>query len=102
MARHKIVLQTNAPWMKTGLAENGRILMKHLAKTGKYDLTYYCQQTSIADPNLGKMPYKSIGCIPNNPNEIAEMQKDPGRWQLICYGAHYINDVIKNEKRLSA
>lgn len=98
MTKHKIILQTNAPWLKTGLAENGRILMKYLAKTGKYDLLYYCTQTSIGDPNLNKMPYKAVGCIPNNQNEINQLQQDPGRWRDICYGSHYIDKLIKDEK----
>lgn len=98
MAKHKIILQTNAPWLKTGLAENGRILMKHLVKTGKYDLIYYCTQTSIADPTLGKMPYKSVGCIPANNQEVQQLQQDHGRWRDICYGSHYIDKLINNEK----
>jgi len=98
MAKHKIILQTNAPWLKTGLAENGRILMKYLAKTGKYDLLYYCTQTSIADPTLGKMPYRSVGCIPANQQEINELQRDQGRWRDICYGSHYIDKIVKDEK----
>ena len=98
MAKHKIILQTNAPWLKTGLAENGRILMKYLAKTGKYDLLYYCTQTSVGDPTLGKMPYRAVGCIPNNQHEVNQLQQDPGRWRDICYGAHYIDKLIKDEK----
>lgn len=98
MAKHKILLQTNAPWLKTGLAENGRILMRHLAKTGKYDLVYYCTQTSIADPTLGKMPYRSIGCIPASQQEVNDLQRDQGRWRDICYGSHYIDKIIKEEK----
>lgn len=98
MAKHKIILQTNAPWLKTGLAENGRILMKYLAKTGKYDLIYYCTQTSIADPTLGKMPYKAVGCIPSSQQEIQQLQQDQGVWRDICYGSRYIDKLIKDEK----
>ena len=98
MGRHKIIIQTNAPWLKTGLAENGRLLSKYFLKRGKYDLVYYCTQTSVADGNLGKMPYKAYGCIPNNPHEIAELQRDPGRYRDVCYGSYYIDSIIKNEK----
>ena len=98
MAKHKIILQTNAPWLKTGLAENGRILMKYLVKTGKYDLIYYCTQTSIADPTLGKMPYKSVGCIPASQQEVQQLQQDQGRWRDICYGSHYIDKLVNDEK----
>lgn len=96
--RHKIVLQTNAPWLKTGLAENGRILMKYLMKTGKYDLVYYCTQVHTADPNLAKMPYRALGCLPSTHHEIQELQKDQIRLRDAAYGAYYIDKIIKEEK----
>ena len=99
MSRKKIVLNTNPGWIFTGLAENGRLLAKHLAKTGKYDLVYYCSQAHTQDPNHGRQPWKSIGCIPPDPAVHARAQQDPsgyGRW--LAYGNLLIGDVIKQEK----
>lgn len=99
MARKKILLQTNAPWLKTGLGENGRYLMKHLLKSGKYDLVYYCTNHVMSnDPNLSRMPCKAYGAIPADQNIINQLNQDPGRAAQVAYGAHFIDQIIKDEK----
>lgn len=99
MSKKKIILQTNNPILKTGLAENGRLLMKYLlSKKDKYDLVYYMSQTNVGDPILGMMPCKSYGCIPNDPQIIQQLNNDPGRARNVAYGSYYIDEVIKNEK----
>lgn len=100
--RHKILLQTNAPWLKTGLSESGRVLMNWLARRDKYDLVYYCTQVGDNDPNLARMPYKAYGCIPSAPHEQQEMQqlqsRDPGRLRDIMYGSRFIDEIVKKER----
>lgn len=99
MRRKKIVLNTNPPWIFTGLAENGRLLAQHLAKTNKYDLVYYCSQAHVQDANHGRQPWKSRGCVPPDPNVHTRIQQDQmgyGRW--VFYGNLLIGDVIKEEK----
>ena len=98
MSRKKIVLTTNAPWMFTGLGESGKFLACHLQKTGKYDLVYYCSQTGERDPNLGRMPWKSYGTIPADPNILNQLNQDPGRARSVSYGSFFIDKVIKEEK----
>ena len=99
MSKKKIVLQTNAPFLKTGLGQNGRCLMKHLLKTGKYDLVYYCTNQVFAhDPNLGRLPCKAYGAIPNDQNVIARMNQDQGFGREVSYGAYFIDQIIKDEK----
>ncbi len=98
--RHKIVFQSNPPWIKTGLAENGRALMKYFAKRKeKFDFVYYCTQGTPANhPMLGMMPVRSYGCIPNDPHIIAELNRDPGRAHAASYGGYMIDDIIRKEK----
>lgn len=99
MARKKIVLQTNAPWLKTGLGENGRYLMKHLLKTGKYDLVYYCTNHVMSnDPTLSRMPCKAYGCIPADQNIINQLNADQNRARDVAYGSYYIDQIIRDEK----
>lgn len=98
MRKKKIVLNTNAPWLHTGLAENGGYLAKYLFKTGKYDLVYYCSQVSVLDGNHAKMPWKSRGCIPADQGVIQRANQDPGFARWMAYGGLLINDVIKDEK----
>lgn len=96
--RHKIVFQTNAPWLKSGLAENGRILMNWLARRGKYDLTYFCTQTFAHDPNLKRLPYDAVGAIPSDQNFLNQISSDHGRLRDVYYGGAMINQVIKDKK----
>ena len=96
--RHKIVFQTNAPWLKSGLAENGRTLMNWLARRDKYDLTYYCSQTFSNDGNLDKLPYKAYGAIPADQNFLNQFANDPGKLRDIYYGGSNIEKIIKEVK----
>lgn len=98
MSRKKIIFQSNAPFLKTGLSENGKILMNWLAKKDKYDLVYYCTQVMDNDPNLSKMPYRCYGAIPSNPLELQQLNQDPGKARDVAYGARYIEEIIKKEK----
>lgn len=96
--KHRILLHTNPPWIKTGLAENGKTLLKYLWKTGKYDLAEYCSQVSVADPALSTTPWKSYGCLPTDPRAVQELNADPGKARNAQYGAWNIDAVVKEWK----
>lgn len=96
--KKKVLIHTNAPWVKTGLAENGKELARYLYATNKYEIVYYCSQTSAVDPNLTMTPWKSYGCVPNDPHIINQLNADPGLARAVSYGSHYIDEVIRNEK----
>lgn len=96
--RHRILFHSNPCHLKTGLAENSKTLLKYLYRTGKYDIAHYCSQTSIADPNLSKTPWKSFGCLPTDPRAIQELNGDPGKARDASYGAWNIDNVVKEWK----
>lgn len=98
MARKKVLIQTNSPFLKSGLGENGRYLMRHLLKTGKYDVTYYCTQTMQHDPNLNRLPCKAFGAIPADQNLLNQLNQDPGRARDVAYGSFFIDQIIKDVK----
>ncbi len=99
MPRKKIILQTNAPWLKTGLSQNGRYLMKHLVKSGKYDVVYYCTNRCMSnDPALTRLPCKAYGAIPADQNVINQLNADPNRAKDVAYGSHFIDQIVKDEK----
>lgn len=99
MSRKKIVFNTNPSWIFSGLSENGTLLARHLAKTGKYDLVYYASQTHVQDGNHARQPWKSRGCIPPDPSVHQRMQQDQmGFGRHVAYGNLLIGDVIKEEK----
>lgn len=97
--KHRILLQTNPTWVKTGLSENAKTLLKYLYKTGKYDLGHYCTQaTSSVDPRLKLTPWKSYGCIPPDQRVINEINSDPGKQHDAMYGSYNIDNVVKDFK----
>lgn len=100
MRKKKILLQTNSPFLLTGLGENGKELMKYfLSKCrDKYDFVYYCTQLSVADQSLANMPCKAYGSIPNDQNIVNQLNQNPGLARDVAYGSYYIDEIIKNEK----
>ena len=99
MPKKKILLQTNGPWLKTGLGQSGRCLMKYLLKTGRYEVVYYCTNHVLSnDPNLSRLPCKAYGAIPADQNIINQLNSDPGRARDVAYGSYYIDQIVKDEK----
>jgi glycosyltransferase involved in cell wall biosynthesis len=98
MRKLRILIQTNPPWLKTGLAEAGKVLMQYLYGLNKYDLAWYCTQVSEADPMLQTTPWKSYGALPSDPRLIQELNQDPGKARNAAYGAYNIDKVIKDFK----
>ncbi len=98
MPRKKIVLQSNAVWLRTGLGENTRYLLKHLLKTDKYDLTHYATQTMQNDPNLSRLPCPAYGAIPADQNLLNQLNQDPGRARDVAYGSYFIDKVVTETK----
>ena len=97
--KKKIVLQTNAPFIKTGLGENGRYLMKYLLKTGKYDIVYYgTNRVFENDPLLQRMPCKTYGCLPADPAVLDSLNNNPFHAREIMYGSYFIDKIIDQEK----
>ena len=98
MSKRRILLQTNPPWLKTGLGQNASTLLKYLWKTNKYTLGHYCSQVSELDPNLSLTPWKSYGALPSDPRLVQELNQDPGKARDAAYGAWNIDKVVKDFK----
>ena len=96
--KKRVLIHTNAPWLKTGLGENGKILAKYLFKTNKYELFYYCSQTHENDQQLQTTPWKSFGCIPADPNIQNQLNQDPSKARDVAYGSYFIDKIIKENK----
>ena len=98
MRKKKIVIQTDWCLAKTGFGRSAKALLTYLYKTEKYDIVHYCSGTQTGAPFLSKTPWKSIGSVPNDPNEINRINSDPSLSRDVSYGSYYIDEVIKNEK----
>lgn len=99
MSRHRILLQTNPIWIKTGLAENAKTLLKYLHKTSKYDIAHYVTQgTPTNHALLNTTPWPSFGCIPPDQNLINQINADPNLARDASYGSVNIDNVVKDWK----
>ncbi len=99
MRRKKVIIWTDYPIAKTGLARNGRQLALYLYNTGKYDIVYYCCGMSEIHPDFAKFPFKVVGCLPNDPMAMDAINKsDEGYKRHVSYGGGRIDELVKSEK----
>jgi glycosyltransferase involved in cell wall biosynthesis len=98
MKKKKVVFQTDFSLAKTGFGRNARILLEYLHNTGKYDLVHYVVGLNYSSPELQRTPWKSIGCLPDDKQEMQELHRDPNVAREAGYGGHYLDRVIKDEK----
>ena len=96
--KKKIVYQSDFSLAKTGFGRAAKALLTYLYNTGKYDVVHYCCGVQYSNPELKKTPWKSIGSLPDNPQEIEQLNKDPNVARLASYGAHYLDKIIQEEK----
>lgn len=96
--KKKIVYQSDFSLAKTGFGRAAKALLTYLYKTGKYDIVHYCCGMQYSNPELKKTPWKSVGSLPDNPQEIEQLNKDPNVARLASYGAHYLDRIIQEEK----
>tara|TARA_R100000808_G_C2148891_1_gene157116 strand:+ start:545 stop:2458 length:1914 start_codon:yes stop_codon:yes gene_type:complete len=98
MSKKKILFQSDFSLGKTGFGRNARALLKYLYETDKYEIVHYCCGTPYSEPFLKKTPWKSIGCLPDDPREREMLNKDPHMSKRASYGEYYLDKVIKEEK----
>lgn len=98
MKKKKLLYQSDFSLAKTGFGRAAKALLSYLYKTGKYDITHYSCGLPYVHPEFERTPWKTIGSLPNNQQEIQELNKDPNVARLASYGAHYLDKVVQDEK----
>jgi glycosyltransferase involved in cell wall biosynthesis len=98
LRKKKIVYQSDFSLAKTGFGRASKALLTYLHNTGKYDITHYCCGLQYSNPELKRTPWKSIGTLPDTPQEIQDLNRDPNVARMASYGAHFLDKVIKQEK----
>ena len=96
--KKKVLIQTDFSLAKTGFGRNARALFKYLYSTNKYDLVHYSCGMTYDHPEFKKTPWKSVGSLPNNQQELDQLNRDPNLARMASYGAHFIDRVINEEK----
>jgi glycosyltransferase involved in cell wall biosynthesis len=99
MSRHRILLQTNPLWLKTGLSRAAKNLLSYLWKTGRYDIAHYATQSTMTnEPRLALTPWKTFGCIPPDQELINRINSDGVFGRDATYGAVNIENVVNEWK----
>jgi glycosyltransferase involved in cell wall biosynthesis len=95
----KVVLfQSDFALVKSGFGRNTRAILTYLHNTGKYKIISYCCGMQWSNPELSKTPWKSVGCLPDNPAEIDQLNRDPHLARNASYGDFYLDKVISEYK----
>ncbi|REK60405.1 MAG: hypothetical protein DWQ49_06230 [Bacteroidetes bacterium] len=98
MSKLKVLYHSDNSLAKTGFGRVSKALLTYLYKTGKYDIYQYCCGVHEGHPDLIRTPWKSLGVLPNNQQEVNELNKDPQVARQASYGSHLIDKAIKEIK----
>lgn len=94
--KKRIVINTDLPIVRTGLAKNGRWLAEYLYNTNKYEIIYYACGVAWNNVEFQRLPYKIIGVMPENQAEFNQIQAQGDQAvREASYGIHNIDRVIK-------
>ena len=98
MKKKKILFQSDYALAKTGFGRNSKALLSYLYRTGKYDIVHYCCGVQYSSEQLKRTPWKSIGSLPDNKEELDHLNRDPQQARMASYGSYYLEKVIRDEK----
>lgn len=97
MSKKKVLYHSDFSLLNSGFGKAARLVLSHLYKTGKYDITHLCCGVSAEANHFDRLPWKSIGALPDAITQ-SKMGKDPKVAQMASYGAFTIDAVMKEEK----
>ena len=98
MKKKKIVFHSNHCRMFTGFGKNCKNILKHLHKTGKYEIVEFANGIPYNHPKLNNLPWKARGSLPNDPARLDQINKDPHLSRQAGYGSEMIDHIIAEEK----
>ena len=98
VSKKKIVIQTDNSVAKTGFGRTAKALLTYLYNTKKYDIVHYSLGIPRNHPATHRTPWKTIGCLPDNEEELKQINRDPSYSRQVGYGSLYLDEIIENEK----
>ena len=96
--KKKILFQSDFALAKSGFGRNAKAVLSYLYKTGKYEIVQYCCGMNYSHQSFRNTPWKSVGTLPDNQQEIQRLESDPAGYRRASYGAKYLDKVVKQEK----
>ena len=98
MQKKKVLLQTDFSLAKTGFGRNAKSILRHLFKSNKYEIVHYCCGINWSHPELKRTPWKSVGSLPDNQQELDQLNRDPNLARMASYGQYNLDKIIEQEK----
>lgn len=94
----RILFHSNGAKAFTGFGKNAKNILRHLHKTGKYEVIEFANGTQWNHPSLQLRPWKAQGSLTNNPSVLRQLNSDPQKAREANYGAGTIDQAIKYYK----
>ena len=83
----RILFHSNSAKAFTGFGKNAKNILRHLYKTGKYEIIEFANGMQWNDASLKLRPWMAQGSLPNDPAIIRQLNQDPQRGRAAGYGA---------------
>lgn len=99
LRKKRIIINTDIPVIKTGLARNGKELVNYLYDTGKYEICYYACGCPWNNPDYERFPFLVHGTLPNNQSEVDLINRGgPEYARDSSYGLYNIDKIVQEFK----
>ena len=96
--KKKLLFQSDFALAKTGFGRNARAVLSYLYSTDKYEILHYCCGIPDNNPALHRTPWKSVGALPSDQQQLEQLNRDPQIARMASYGSHRLDPVIKEFK----
>ena len=98
MKKKKIVIHSNHSRAFTGFGKHTKNLLKYLYSLDKYEIVEFANGLCWDAKETKFLPWKCYGSLPNDPQRIEQLNKDPNLGRAAGYGAEMVDEIIKTEK----
>jgi len=96
--KKKIVIHSNFSRAFTGFGKHTKNLLQYLYNLDKYEIVEFANGLAWDAPETKYLPWKCRGSLPNDPERIHQLNKDPNLARAAGYGSEMIDEIIKQEK----
>ena len=96
--KKKILYHSDFSLAKTGFGRAAKAILTYLYDTNKYEIIHYCCGIQKSNSELKRTPWKSIGCLPDEREEIEKILRENNKSKSASYGDIYLDQIIKQEK----
>lgn len=96
--KKKLLYISDSGASRTGFGKVSKLILSELFLSGNYEIHHLCCSSIQGDPQLQLFPWKSYGTLPNNQNELNQLNSDPHAARMASYGEYAFDEVFKQVK----